>query len=137
MRPIQSVLENRTFDLDSMKRHLEQFQFILGGNWDYDHGSFDRSLDGVNNVWLRLPFEVTKGKLTGEDSESPGAEIRMGQPYVLKHIYQEGPESSAEANTVGGLVNQFQSPQDADAQVEEHWVREAMNLLTDIERGLA
>lgn len=136
MKPIQSALENRTDEFDRVKDHLQQFQFTIGGNWDYDHGCFDRSLDEANKVWLRLPFEVTRGQLEGAESPNPGTHILMGTPFVLKHLYNEGLDSEAVPRTFGAMIDQFQDPVDKDAGVEDHWVRKATELLREVEQGL-
>lgn len=136
MKPIQSALENRTNEFDRVKNHLEQFRFTLGGNWEYDHGCFDRALDDANKVWLRLPFEVTHGGLEGPDTPNPGTDILMGTPFVLKHVYNEGLDAEAVPRTFGALIDQFQDPIDKDASVEEHWVSKATELLREVEQGL-
>lgn len=136
MKPIQSALENRTGSFDRIRDHVQRFQFTLGGNWDYDHGSFDRALDEAHKVWLRLPFEVTRGRLEGDDATNPGTAIMMGTPFVLKHIYNEGLDAEAVPRTYGALVDQFQDPIDRDAEVEDHWVEKARNILREVEQGL-
>ena len=136
MKPISSALENFTDDYDRIQQHLHLFQFTLGGNWEYDSGSFDRALDDEKKVWLRLPFEVTHGKLAGPESPNPGARIRMGTPFVLNHIYREGLDHEAVPRTYGALFDQFQDPVDKDASVDDRWVQEAAQLLRQVEQGL-
>ncbi|EXX89524.1 hypothetical protein BG53_15505, partial [Paenibacillus darwinianus] len=79
--------------------------FSIGGNWDYAGGSFDLALDRRNQVWLRLPFGVTSGNLDAE-SEDSNALIRFGRPYVLHHIYKEGPDADVQSGVAGALVDQ-------------------------------
>lgn len=136
MKPIQSVFENRIEDFDRMKDYLYRYQFTLGGNWDYDHGCFDRSLDDANKVWLRLPFEVTRGRLEGAETPNPGTQIRIGTPFVVKHLYNDGEDPEAVARTIGALFDQFQDPIDSDASLEEAWVRKGTELLREVEQGL-
>jgi hypothetical protein len=106
--------------------------FTIGGNWDYDRGSFDRELDEDGKVWLRLPFRVTSGELDAEKSAQDTL-IRFESPFVLKHLYEEGIDRDA----VGaGMLNQFQDPADADAEIEPEWVEAGQAALTEAENLL-
>ncbi|GAA3402373.1 YugN family protein [Paenibacillus hodogayensis] len=136
MKPIHSPLENRIDRFDRVYDHVKQHQFTLGGNWEYDHGYFDCALDEAHKVWLRLPFEVTMGHLESYESASPGTQILLGTPFVLKHVYNEGLDEEASARTLGALFDQFQDPVDKDAPLEEHWVKQASELLRKVEQGL-
>jgi hypothetical protein len=133
MKPLTSSLENTTETFDNVRNHLHHFEFVLGGNWDYDHGYFDRYLDEAHKVWLRVPFQVTSGNLDG-DSEATDAIVRLGRPFVLKHVYNEGTDPGAEAEMTGALVDQFQAPLEPDAEVEPHWVDKAKDLLKQVEQ---
>lgn len=137
MIPLQSSLEHRTADFDRAKEHMQSHEFTLGGNWDYERGCFDRSLDEARMVWLRLPFEVTRGRLEGEETANPGTQIQWGTPFVLKHIYNEGLDAEAVPRTFGALVDQFQDPVDKDAEVGQIWVDKAAEVLRRVEQGLA
>lgn len=132
MIPLQSTLERTKESFTTLKEYFEPFQFVLGGNWDYDHGYFDRALDEEQKVWLRIPFQVTAGQLDGE-AEDTDAVIELGTPFVLKHLYQEGLDQEVWS---AGLVNQFQTPADKDAEVAEQWVQQARDILTKVERKL-
>lgn len=132
MKPLQSSLEHKAESFDSARARLSAYQFNLGGNWDYDHGYFDRPLDEAHKVWLRIPFRVTNGAIDAE-SEETGATVEFGQPFVLKHVYNEGIDPAADAETAGALVDQFQAPLDPDAEIGENWVAEASRLLKQVE----
>ncbi|GAB2676385.1 YugN family protein [Paenibacillus thermoaerophilus] len=135
MIPLQSGLERKEEELAGFKRYLENAHgFALGGNWDYDRGSFDKALDEEHKVWLRIPFEVTRGRL---DSDQVSAEtnIVIGTPFVLKHLYNEGNDLDASSMLASGLVNQFQAPVDKDADIEPEWVEEAKAQLNKVEEG--
>lgn len=135
MIPLQSGLERKEEELAGFKRYLEQDHgFTLGGNWEYDHGSFDKALDDENKVWLRIPFKVTRGRLD-PDRVSAETNIVIGTPFVLRHLYKEGNDSEAGFALTGGLVNQFQSPADKDADIESGWVSEAQSCLSKVEQG--
>ncbi|MBJ6362203.1 YugN family protein [Paenibacillus sp. GCM10012307] len=133
MIPLSSKLESREQEFVDVMKLLEEHQFSLGGNWDYQHGSFDRYLDEAHKVWLRIPFSVIHGHLD-DQAEVNDATIRIGQPYVLKHVYNEGLDPEAQVQTLGGLINQFQSPVDSDAPIEQHWLDEAQTKLEQVER---
>ncbi|MFD0961576.1 YugN family protein [Paenibacillus chungangensis] len=132
MIPLSSVLEGQEHKLTELQVKLEKDRFSLGGNWDYDKGSFDRALDEENKVWLRIPFQVTDGSVDSELSEN-NARVVIGRPYILKHIYNEGNDPEASARVVGAMFDQFQSPIDPDAHVEPHWIARGREVLQAIE----
>ena len=133
---LKSALERQTGSFDKFRETLGRFRFQLGGNWDYDHGYFDRALDGeAQKVWLRIPFVVTRGQLRGDETPHPYTVVRIGEPFVLKHVYNEGSDAKAEPRIVGALTDQFQEPLDPDAEVGERWVTEAESVLREVERA--
>jgi hypothetical protein len=134
MIAITSKLENHVEEFVNLNDYLGKFEFTLGGNWDYDHGYFDRYLDEAHQVWLRIPFQVTSGTMDGITDDSD-AVVKLGTPFVLKHIYNEGLDPEAVPNVYGSLINQFQEPLDKDATVETHWVKQAELILQEIEQN--
>ncbi|TVX98352.1 YugN family protein [Cohnella terricola] len=132
MRVLSSSLTSQIHDYGVSRELLSNRGFVLGGNWEYDRGSFDCALDDDHKVWLRLPFVVTAGKLDGE-AEPMDTEIKFGEPYVLKHLYQEGLDEEAQASTLGGLLNQFSDPVDPDDGIESAWIERAKRKLNEIE----
>ncbi|NOU92154.1 hypothetical protein GC093_02745 [Paenibacillus sp. LMG 31456] len=132
MIPLKFELVDREEAFDEIRNYLHEFDFSLGGNWDYEHGYFDRHLDEAHKVWLRIPFEVTHGALDG-DADSTDAIIHLGTPFVLKHIYNEGLDKEAKVNFTGAMIDQFQEPIDKDAPVEDQWVDKAKELLQKVE----
>lgn len=132
MMPISSSLEGRETKFTEMQVLLAGRQFVLGGNWDYAGGSFDRALDEAHKVWLRIPFQVTDGTIDSELSEN-NARIRFDEPYVLKHVYNEGNDPEASARVMGAMFDQFQSPVDPDGAVEPKWVERAQELMREVE----
>jgi hypothetical protein len=133
---VKSALERKTGRFDKFRETLERFQFKLGGNWDYDHGYFDRALDGeAQKVWLRIPFVVTRGQLRGEETPHPYTAVEIGEPFVLRHVYNEGTDAEAEPRIVGAFTNQFQEPSDPDAEVGEQWVEKAESVLREVEQA--
>jgi hypothetical protein len=132
MIPLESALTNQEEAFGQVSNYLNKFDFTLGGNWEYDHGYFDRYLDEAHKVWLRIPFEVTHGVLDVDPAASD-AIICMGTPFVLKHIYNDGLDNEARIHTYGGLVDQFQEPIDKDAPIEDDWVAKAQEMLDKVE----
>jgi hypothetical protein len=134
MIAITSKLENHVEEFVNLNDYLGKFEFTLGGNWDYEHGYFDRYLDEAHQVWLRIPFQVTSGTMDGLTDDSD-AVVKLGTPFVLKHIYNEGLDPEAVPNVYGSLINQFQEPVDKDAAVETHWVKQAEHILQEVEQN--
>src|SRR5262245_1406515 len=124
MQSIPSSLTSQEQEFVIVKNDLSEYGFSLGGSWDYDHGSFDCALDEAHKVWLRLPFDVTNGNIDSETQEND-AKIRFGEPYVLKHVYNEGTDHEAQPRVLGALVDQFSDPVDPDASIESHWIDKA------------
>jgi len=137
MIPLTSKLENVETTYAGVVQEMTRHGFTLGGNWDYDHGCFDRALDDRRQVWLRVPFRVTGGSLNGESAEvNENTHIKFGTPYVLKHVYEEGVDEDGKAGPLRSLVDQFQEPVDQDADVEEHWVSLARQQLSELENAV-
>jgi hypothetical protein len=132
MIALTSSLENQVEEFVYLNDFLSNYEFTLGGNWDYEHGYFDRSLDAANKVWLRIPFQVTSGTMDGISDDSD-AVVQLGAPFVLKHIYNEGLDAEAVPNVYGALINQFQEPLNSDAAVETHWTDQANQILQEVE----
>ncbi|MDQ6419921.1 YugN family protein [Paenibacillus sp. LHD-117] len=135
MIPISSSVEGQEKKFTEVQVLLQERQFSLGGNWDYDGGTFDRALDGENKVWLRIPFRVTDGNIDSELSEN-NAQIQFGQPFVLKHLYNEGNDPEASVRFVGAMFDQFQSPVDPDAKVERRWVERGEAVMREVENAI-
>ncbi|MFX3631983.1 MAG: YugN family protein [Candidatus Pristimantibacillus sp.] len=133
MMPLSSTLESREMTFTELRSGLEPNQFVLGGNWDYTNGSFDRFLDEDRKVWLRLPFEVINGHVDDTADEND-AVIQLGSPFVLKHIYNEGNDPEAKAHVVGALFDQFQSPSEPNAPIEPKWIDRAKQVLSEVEQ---
>lgn len=133
MQKLSSGLASLQVAYIQAQEGLDDLGFNLGGNWDYKTGSLDRALDREHKVWLRLPFEVERGELDAE-AEKTDAVIRFGQPYVLKHVYEEGLDQDAQPRTLGGFFDQFAAPSDPDAEIEDAWIREAESVLAEAEQ---
>lgn len=137
MIPLQSQLEHVDGPYADIKQHVDRCGFVLGGNWDYDHGYFDKALDDKQQVWLRVPFHVSRGRLEGESSEANAStHIVFGTPFVLNHLYEEGIDEEGRSGPLRSLIDQFQSPADPDAPLDDHWVIIAREALTELEQAV-
>ncbi|WNQ10192.1 YugN family protein [Paenibacillus aurantius] len=134
MITLTSALENKQAAYVNIQSYLEDYGFTIGGNWEYDHGYFDANLDEAQKIWVRIPFTVIHGTFDGDTKESD-AVIRLGKPFALKHLYEEGLDNEARPMVSAALVNQFQDPVDKDAEIEQKWLDEAENLLKRVEQG--
>lgn len=129
MITLASSLQGKRFNLYELEQKLKPMGFVIGGNWDYDHGSFDYKIDDEGGYqFLRLPFSATDGQL-----DSPGVSVRFSQPYVLAHVYQRGLDDYASAGVISGSTNQFSEPQDPDGQVKEKYIIAGKRLLEEVE----
>ena len=135
MLELKSSITGLSMSLADAREKTESAGFVLGGNWEYDHGCFDKALDQQDIVWLRIPFDVTQVNLDSE-RENLNATIRFGAPFVLKHVYEEGIDSEAASGLLSSFVNQFQTPADPDDKVEPHWVERAEAELRELEQIL-
>jgi len=133
MIPISSVLQSKDLNYLETKSVMESQQFSLGGNWEYKNGSFDRALEDENKVWLRIPFEVFNGHIDTETADD-NTMIRIGTPYVLKHLYNEGNDPTASVRVMGAMFDQFQPPVNPDADIEPKWVDAARKIMNELER---
>ncbi|SFA43052.1 YugN-like family protein [Anoxybacillus pushchinoensis] len=132
MIEIPSRLEGKTFLLNVLEQQLKPLGYVIGGNWDYDHGSFDYKMaDDVGYQFLRLPFVAIDGQL-----DSYGATVELRRPYVLCHKYQRGLDDNVHVGNVSASFNQFSEPEDSDATVPDKYVSMAKMLVKDVEDRL-
>lgn len=134
MHELPFTYTNQTNTVDRIGNLLQHLQFTLGGNWDYEHGYFDRSLEEnhMQFEWLRIPFTVVSGTFEG-NLDTSDVMIRIGTPFVLCHRYQNGLDHEAKMNIVGALWDQFQSPVDADAPINLTSIEKAKQIVHQIE----
>lgn len=118
---------------DTLREVLREDQFTLS-NWEYEYGYFDKQLDEKAMVFLRLPIDTVSGQL-----DDPAAVVQFGKPFVLKHVYQTGSDPDigfASGPAIAASFNQFQEPQDKDAQVEDDYVEMAKQIVRRLEQKL-
>ncbi|ANE48569.1 hypothetical protein SY83_22330 [Paenibacillus swuensis] len=134
MITLTSQLENKELAYNDANTYLSRHGFSLGGGWDYKQGVFDHALDEANKVWLRIPFEVTRGELD-VDADASDAQVKLGTPYVLRHVYREddNPDPDAQPKIAGALFDQFQKPLNPDANIDDKWLNQAKEHLSKAE----
>ncbi|MEH6937024.1 YugN-like family protein [Bacillus sp. JJ664] len=133
MYPLESKLENQTFVLNHIEENLKSHGFVIGPNWDFDHGSFDLLMANDHGYqYLRLPFKVTSGSL-----DVDGAVIQFKTPYLLTHVYNKGLDDNVgiEGN-VTASINQFQEPIEPDANVPGKYQKKGREILKSVESYL-
>ncbi len=129
MVPLQSNLENKTYNLYKMEEVLKPIGFVIGSNWEYDHGYFDIKLDDRGTYFfLRIPFEAIAGSL-----DSPGVTVRIQQPFLLGHQYEEGNDQDSRNGAIQGLVNQFQTPTDPDTEIPKTYIDIGKECIKEVE----
>jgi len=129
MIPIESSITGKQYQLQYLEEKLKPKGYVIGGNWEYDKGSFDYKLSNEGQyLYLRVPFVAVKGAL-----DERGTEVELGQPYLLAHQYESGIDENAEH---AGMLNQFQSPADKDAPIPEEWVEKGEQLVRELEQIL-
>ncbi|MFF5994937.1 MULTISPECIES: YugN family protein [unclassified Lysinibacillus] len=131
MLRVQSDIIGKYAHFGQLRERIEKHGFSIGGNWDYDKGSFDTTLhcnqEEGETIYLRMPFEVTEGELDGYNTV-----IRFQEPYVIKHVVHVGLDydGSSLMDTTG--FSQFQSPIDKDAPIidKSKWVHMSEELVS-------
>jgi hypothetical protein len=132
MIPIPSKLEGKTYKLYKLEQELKPLGYTIGGNWDYDHGSFDFKIDDEDGYqYLRLPFTAIDGQL-----DSNGTTVELGTPYLLSHQYQAGLDDQADLNVLSASMDQFAQPVDPDAEFPEKYVGIGKALVKELESVL-
>ncbi|KMY55137.1 hypothetical protein AC623_15410 [Bacillus sp. FJAT-27231] len=132
MIELPSALEGKRFNLYDLEQKLKPIGYSIGGNWDYDHGSFDYKMNNEDGYqFLRLPFTAINGQL-----DSPGVIVKFGSPFVLAHIFEGGIDELASPGNIGGAFNQFAEPKEADADVKEKYLISGKRILEETEKVL-
>jgi hypothetical protein len=126
MIEIPSQLEGQSFNLYKLESTLKPIGYVIGGNWDYDHGYFDYKIDDeVGYQYLRVPFTAVDGQL-----DSQNTTVQLGRPFLLSHEYQIGIDNKVND---AGTLNQFQEPQDPDAEFPVKYIDLGKSLVKELE----
>lgn len=121
MLKLQTSLEGKAAMFGDVHDKFSKDGYKLGGNWDYDKGSFDSVLDREEGetIYLRIPFSVEEGQL-----DDYGATILFHTPYLVKHVVNIGLDDD-QSSLLTSTLNQFQEPIETDGQVEDksRWIQ--------------
>ncbi|WP_017756253.1 YugN-like family protein [Calidifontibacillus oryziterrae] len=132
MKPISSKIENQTYLLYDLEQKLKPLGYVIGGNWDYDHGYFDYKIaDNSGYQFLRVPFKAIDGQL-----DSNGATVSLGRPFLLAHQYESGLDDHAGVGNFAALTDQFSEPENKDANVPEKYIEIGQALVAELESVL-
>ncbi|WP_026694656.1 YugN-like family protein [Peribacillus kribbensis] len=129
MIKIASRIEGEIFSLFDLEQSLKPIGYTIGGNWDYEHGYFDYKIDDSHGYqFLRVPFRTKSGQL-----DSRGAAVEMERPFLLAHRYEGGLDDHSNIGNVSAAFNQFQEPEDPDAEFPEKYVGLGRSLVQELE----
>lgn len=129
MIELPSKIEGKSVTLAELEAKLKPLGYSIGGNWDYDHGSFDYKVsDKDGYLFLRLPFNTVEGQL-----DADGCIVKMQRPFLLSHIYQKGLDDHAHSSNTMATFNQFSEPVDEDGEVPEQYIVVGKSLLEEVE----
>lgn len=129
MIEIPSKLEGQSFKLYFLEKEMKPLGYSIGGNWDYDHGSFDYIIDDeVGYQFLRVPFKAVDGQL-----DSQNTSVQIGRPFLLAHKYQIGLDDNVHIGNFTASFDQFQEPQDKDATFPEEYIELGKSLVKELE----
>lgn len=128
----QTTLEDRKGRFEEIHKLLQEQGFEEGGNWEYDHGFFDRKLrDHPGYLFVRIPVFVEQGAF-GEDE----AQVRLGTPLLLNHKYQIGNDDHVNIDVLDASLNQFQEPVDSDASLKQEDIERGREVIQQVEKVL-
>lgn len=132
MIELSSSLSGKTFPLSGLEQKLKPLGYSIGGNWDYEHGSFDYKMDDKEGyLFLRLPFKAVNSEL-----DSSGAVVELQQPFLLSHVYQDSVDPEGNIGNVTAAFNQFAEPKDKDGEFPEDYISLGQAHLHEVEKVL-
>ncbi|OES43901.1 YugN family protein [Domibacillus iocasae] len=140
MLKLHTELEGKKAYFGDVRDMFKDLGYDLGGNWEYDQGSFDGILwrESGETIYIRLPFTVLKGALDEYD-----AWIEFHPPFVIKHVVNIGLEKDEHSLVTASGFNQFQDPVDPDGQIknknkwEEAGEKAVQRIISYINKGLS
>ncbi|QQK77463.1 hypothetical protein HUG15_19015 [Salicibibacter cibarius] len=132
MLELRSQINGLEMPLKELEQRLGPLGFMIGGGWEYDHAYMEYQIADDNGYqFLRIPFSATVGEIGSGD-----ATVVLGTPFILSHRYQTGLDHEG-ITAYSALWNQFSSPEEKDAYVDQVYVREGVMLVRELEQVLA
>ncbi|MCP8617781.1 YugN family protein [Salirhabdus salicampi] len=132
MIPLESAVVNQVYTLQELEQKLKPLGFDIGSNWEYDHGYFDYAFAKKGEyVFLRIPFTAEIGQL-----DEPGVQVRIGQPFMLGHQYEDNEDVDGILSNSTALINQFQTPVDSDAEIAPEYKDKGEHFMKTVEKVL-
>lgn len=132
MIEISSELEGKTYSLFDLETKLKPKGYVIGGNWDYDHGFFDFQIDNSEGYqFLRVPFQAVDGSL-----DQDGVTVKIQRPFLLSHKYEDGMDDEGTIGNFSASFNQFAEPENPDAEFPENYISYGKTLVHEIENML-
>lgn len=129
---MSSKLEGKTFGLFDLETKLKPVGYMIGGGWDYDHGTFDYKIDDKDGYqFLRVPFKAVDGSL-----DTDGVRVKIMTPYLLSHKYEDGIDHEGNIGNLSASFNQFAEPEDPDAEFPQEYISFGKSLVRDLEKIL-
>lgn len=132
MIEVSTELEGKTFGLFDLETKLKPIGYVIGGNWDYDHGSFDYMIDDSGGYqFLRVPFRAIDGEL-----DTDGLKVKLLRPYLLAHQYEDDLDQEGNVGNIAATFNQFAAPEDPDAEFPKNNISYGKSLVRELEKLL-
>lgn len=133
MIELTSSVVGKKYDLYKLEQILKPLGYSIGGNWDYDHGSFDYKIDVEDGYqFLRVPFKAIDGQL-----DSRNCTVELQTPFLLSHQYEEDVDlDHSEIGNVSAMFNQFQAPVNKDADIPTENIEKGKVLVKELEEAL-
>jgi len=132
MIELETDLVGKHAHFGTLRDYIKKYGFSIGGNWEYDRGSFDTILhqdqEEGETIYLRLPFKVLTGQLDDYNTD-----IIFQKPYVIKHVANIGLEYDGSSLADATGFSQFQTPADQDGQIQDKgkWIQAGEQLVVE------
>ncbi|MCY8839597.1 YugN-like family protein [Bacillus atrophaeus] len=129
MITIPSAIEGESFSLHDLEQIMKPLGYVISGGWEYDHCFFDYKIDDKDGyLFLRVPAEAKQGQL-----DESGAAVRMGTPFLLRHVYQAELDDHAGSGQFQSMFNQFSEPERRDADIDQAYMDIGISLVKELE----
>lgn len=83
-----------------------------------------------------IPFSEFRLQPRKDSWINAGVVVKMGHPFLLKHVYQDKLDDHAMVGNVGASFNQFQEPKEKDGDVSKAYAEIGFSLVKELEDAL-